>query len=69
LFKHASFLPYTYVACLVTPEMMDSIQNFSHDCEDIGLCLEMNDGEINSFLIVKDTGTPSKTSSWLMFSG
>jgi hypothetical protein len=36
---------------------------------DIGLCLEMNAGDINSFLIVKDTGTPSKTSSRLMFSG
>jgi hypothetical protein len=33
LFKRASFLPYTYVACLVTPEMMDSVQNFSHDCD------------------------------------
>jgi hypothetical protein len=36
---------------------------------DTDLCLEMNAGEINSFLIVKDTGTPSKTSSQLMFSG
>jgi len=33
LFKHASFLPYTYVACLVTPEMMDSVKNVSHDCD------------------------------------
>jgi len=36
---------------------------------DIGLCLEMNAGDINSFLTVKDTGTPSRTSSQLMFSG
>jgi hypothetical protein len=35
---------------------------------DIGQCLEMSAGN-NSFLNVKDSGTPSKTSSWLMFAG
>jgi hypothetical protein len=52
------------------PVMMDSVHNFSHDWLIVILvCLEMNAADINSFLTEKDTGTPSKMSSHLMFSG